>query len=156
MGKFIIEELFETGEHQATAITHFDSTSKFSADIEFKKIIIAISVFALSQSAKLIEATFTASVPWILPDDFGIHHEPTQEGFQKGLILVPDKDSEADRALIEKLGKSSTWLQTALTAARLLSLKVLPNDASDKSATLSQFLPNSATGRSTSLTSKRD
>ncbi|KAJ7574645.1 hypothetical protein C8J56DRAFT_872053 [Mycena floridula] len=33
----------------------------------------------------------------------------------------------------------STWPQTGLAVARLLSLKVLPADASDKSTTLSQF-----------------
>ncbi|KAJ7749852.1 putative isoflavone reductase family protein [Mycena maculata] len=34
---------------------------------------------------------------------------------------------------------TSTWPQTALAVAHLLSLKVLPDDANDKSATLSQF-----------------
>ncbi|KAJ7739233.1 hypothetical protein DFH07DRAFT_840270, partial [Mycena maculata] len=130
------------------------------------------------QSAKLIKAAAAANAPWVLPNDYG--SDPTETKMGEDAMIGPGK--QADRDLIEKLGKSSwvgiccsfwyeyslstgpftygfdfenrsvtfiddgttkinttTWPQTALAVARLLSLKVLPDDANDTSATLSQF-----------------
>ncbi|KAJ7600360.1 putative isoflavone reductase family protein [Mycena floridula] len=197
MGSYIVEALLKTGKHRVTAVTRADSTSKLPAGVEVKKVnyddsaslvaalqgqdalIITMNVMSPpGQSAKLIEAAAAANVPWVLPNDYGT--DPTQAKLGEDTMLGPPK--EADRKLIEKLGKSSwvgvtcsfwyeyslgggpalygfdfknrsvtfydkgnqkinttTWPQTALAVARLLSLKVNPDDANDKSTTLSQF-----------------
>ncbi|KAJ7310053.1 putative isoflavone reductase family protein [Mycena albidolilacea] len=197
MGTFITEALLKTGKHHLTAITRADSTSKIPAGVEVKKVdyedpaslvealrgqdalIITMSVMSPpGQSNKLIEAAAVANVPWVLPNEYGF--DPTEKKMGEDTMLGPGK--QADRDLIEKLGKSSwvgitcsfwyeyslsagpftygfdfenrsvtfiddgttkinttTWPQTALAVARLLSLKVLPEDASEKDATLSQF-----------------
>ncbi|KAJ7578500.1 putative isoflavone reductase family protein [Mycena floridula] len=197
MGSYIVEALLKTGKHRVTAITRADSTSNLPAGVEVKKVnyddsaslvaalqgqdalIITMSVMSPpDQSAKLIEAAAAANVPWVLPNEYST--DPTETEMQKDTMIGPPK--EADRKLIEKLGKSSwvgitcsfwyeyslahgppsygfdfnnrsatfydkgtqkinttTWPQTALAVARLLSLKVNPDDANDKSATLFQF-----------------
>ncbi|KAJ7713884.1 hypothetical protein B0H14DRAFT_3119022 [Mycena olivaceomarginata] len=189
MGTLITEALLKTGKHH-TAITRADSTSKIPAGVEDPAslvealrgqdaLIITMSVMSPpGQSAKLIEAAVVANVPWALPNEYGF--DPTEKKMGEDVMLGPGK--QADRDLIEKLGKSSwvgitcsfwyeyslsagpstygfdfenlsvtfiddgttkinttIWPQTALTVARLLRLKVLPDDASDKGATLSQF-----------------
>jgi hypothetical protein len=57
------------------------------------------------QSAKLIEAAAAASVPWVIPNEFG--GDGADEKMDKESLIGPAK--KADRNLIEKLGKSS-WI----------------------------------------------
>ncbi|KAJ7573706.1 putative isoflavone reductase family protein [Mycena floridula] len=197
IGTYIVEELLKTGKHRVTAITRADSTSKLPSGIEVKKVnyddpvslvealqgqdALIITMNAMSppdQSAKLIEAAAAADVHWVVPNEYST--DPNEKEMQQDILIGPPK--EADRDLIEKLGKSSwvgitcsfwyetslgsgpafygfdfknrsvtffdkgtqkvnttTLPQTALAVARLLSLKVSPDDANDKSATLSQF-----------------
>ncbi|KAJ7789025.1 putative isoflavone reductase family protein [Mycena olivaceomarginata] len=187
----------KTGKHHLTAITRADSASKIPAGVEVKKVdyedtaslvealrgqdalIITMSVMSPpGQSAKLIEAAAVANVPWVLPNEYG--GDPTEKKMGEDAMIGPGK--QADRDLIEKLGKSSwigitcsfwyeyslstgpsaygfdfgqsfcylhrrryhenstptTWPQTALAVARLLSLKFRNKPAYVSSFLLSQ------------------
>ncbi|KAJ6599796.1 putative isoflavone reductase family protein [Mycena vulgaris] len=124
IGSFIVEALLKAGKHRVTALTRADSTSKLPAGVEVKNIdyedpaslvealrgqdALIITMSARSppgQCAQLIEAAATAEVPWILPNEYSA--DPTEQAMQDDILIGAAK--EADRNLIEKLGKSA-WL----------------------------------------------
>lgn len=189
--------MLKIGQHQITALTRADSTSKLPSGIEVKRVnyddpsslikalqgqdalVITMATTAPSeQQTKLIEAAAAANVPWVLPNEFGVDSADVE--MQKDNLLGERKTKYRDQ--VEKLGKSawigivcsfwyeyslgggssrygfdfknrtvtffddgntrintSTWPQTGRAVAQLLSLKVLKDDASDKSACLNDF-----------------
>ncbi|KAL8745610.1 MAG: hypothetical protein Q9190_002264 [Brigantiaea leucoxantha] len=198
VGKFITEELVKAGKHTVTAITRSDSTVSAPAGVQVKKVdyadqsslvsalqgqdalVITMGTMAPpEQQTKLIEAAATASVSWVLPNEYG--YDIADPGLHKDIAPIGDAHA-AYRKQIEDLGKSSwiaaicgfwfefslgggperygfdfknrkvtlfddgntpidtsTWPQTGRGIASLLGLKILPDDASDKSPCLSNY-----------------
>lgn len=197
VGAFIAQALLETKKHKVTALTRPESTSKLPEGIAVKKVnydehsslvealrgqdalIITLAVTApRDQEAKLIRAAAEASVPWVMPNDWGLG--ATDDALAKETFIGGPK--QKTRELIQSLGtlsyislacgfwyefslageeirygfdfpqrsvtfyddgttkiNTSTWPQCGRAVASLWSLKVLPEDADDKSPTLSLF-----------------
>lgn len=123
-GKFIVDELLQTGQHEITALSRIGSNSVDRSDIKVVHIdydsedslvaamngqdalVIAISAGAPPDtSEKLIQAAARAEVPWILPNEWGMNSSNVRLGDETILGAQQRQIHE----LIEKLEVSS-WI----------------------------------------------
>jgi dihydrodipicolinate reductase len=123
-GSPIVKSLLETGKFNVTAITRSESSSTFPSAVKVHKgrydseeflefalqgqevLIIILGTTALKDlQTHMIMAAAAASVPWILPCEFG--PDADSEELSKGVPFLVTKKYYRDQ--IEELGKSS-WI----------------------------------------------
>lgn len=121
IGSYILSALLSNPHFNITALTRTDSTATFPPSITVTHIdysnpstlvtaltgqdclIITLSVTARTAQDALIRAAALAHVPWILPNEFGMHNS---EAAQKETVGFAKTHA---RELIEELGVSS-WI----------------------------------------------
>ncbi|KAG8529568.1 uncharacterized protein KY384_006205 [Bacidia gigantensis] len=140
VGKHIVENILKNGKQNVIALTRADSKSAAPAGVEVRKIdydnqqtivdalqgvealIITMAVTAPpEQQTKLIDAAAAASVPWVLPNEYGAASNNEQLG--KDTMLGPK--AQGYRTHIEELGESS-WIGVACSFWYEYSLAVSP------------------------------
>ena len=204
-GRVIAEALIRTGKHTVTAITRPDSNSALPSGLHDAKkvdysdhqalveamkgqdvLIITMNVMAPRDSQKrLIDAAVKASIPWVMPNEWGGDHAGDPQVSTDTLI---GDGLKANRQYIKDVGgnkthaiglccgfwyefslagtdarygfdfdkkevtfydngdaklTTSTWPLVGEAVAKLLSLKVFPDDGNDKSQYLSHWKDSS-------------
>jgi saccharopine dehydrogenase-like NADP-dependent oxidoreductase len=123
-GSHIVKSLLELGKFNVTAITRSESSSAFPSAVKVHKgsydsvkflesalqnqevfIIILATTAPKDLQTRLIKAAAAASVPWVLPCEFG--PDADSEELKKGVPFLAMKKYYRDQ--IEGLGKSS-WI----------------------------------------------
>jgi uncharacterized protein YbjT (DUF2867 family) len=123
-GSHIVKSLLDSGKFNVTAITRSESSSTFPSAVKVHQgsydsvkflesalrdqevfIIILGTTAPKDLQTRLIKAAAAASVPWILPCEFG--PDADSEELNKGVPFLAAKKYYRDQ--IEELGKSS-WI----------------------------------------------
>jgi saccharopine dehydrogenase-like NADP-dependent oxidoreductase len=122
-GSPIVKALITSGKFVLTAVTRSESSSTFPSDVKVARgdysdeffesafkgqdvLIIILGVTAPKDlQSRMIKAAAAASVPWVLPCEFGPDGESRQ--LMEGIPFLGSKKKERDE--IEALGKSA-WI----------------------------------------------
>ncbi|KAI8630681.1 putative oxidoreductase CipA [Xylariaceae sp. FL1651] len=124
IGKYIVKELLQGGKHEVTALTRADSKAKIPEGVKIAKVsyddptsltqalegqdvlVITMAITAPQDTQeKLVEAAAAASVPFVLPNEWGIEtsHGTLGTDTLRGPMMAATRDK------VEALGKSA-WI----------------------------------------------